>query len=294
VNPSLPPPPRPDLSRAAPPRPDLPRPPSPRRRRGLVRWIAAGVVCLVLAGIGGLARGPGRGSDGAGAGDTGVSSERSYRFVARTAEGGPVRWNPCEPIRYQIDLGPMAAGVAEEVHDSTALISEATGIGFTFEGFVEVDIAERLAGGDFVIPGSEGGIEWAPVLVAWRPQRFLLALGAERDVLGLGLPVATRLDRDQFVSGAIVLNADARLPRGFATGLDQGPVILHELGHVLGLGHVSDRSQLMFRRAVPWVTGLGEGDLQGLERLGVGDGCLVTPTAELDAAVASPGLGLRR
>ena len=289
---AIPPPPRPDR-RPVPPRPDL-RPGSPPSRHRVLRGVALGLgVLLVLGGIGGL-REPDQPSDLAttdGAAES--SNEPGFRFFARLAGGRPTRWNPCDPIRYQIDLGPMPRDAAADIHEAFVRMARGTGIEFSFEGFVEVDIFDRLGQHDFVAPGPGGGIVWAPILVAWRSQQTLLDFGADRDVIGLGLPIASRLDRGQFVSGVVVLNADAGLDPGFAPGFDRGPLILHELAHVIGLGHVSDRSQLMYRRSVGWVTGFGDGDRIGLERLGVEAGCLVTPTAELDAALVPPGLGRR-
>lgn len=290
--PALPPPPRPDGAEF-PARPDL-RVAQPPRRHLLIRGTAIGVgVLMVLGGIGALEEPEPPRSTEARQGPVVSSTGPLFRFFARTAGGRPIRWNPCEPIRYQIDLGPMTEAAAADIHESFAEMSRATGIAFAFEGFAEVDIFDRLGDRDFVTRDTAGELSWAPILVAWRPQRTLLDFGADRDVIGLGLPIASRHDRGQYVTGVIVLNADARLRAGFASGFDRGPLILHELAHVIGLGHVRDRSQLMFRRSVGSVTGFHEGDLEGLERLGVDAGCLVTPTPELDAALVPPGLGSR-
>ena len=47
-------------------------------------------------------------------------------------------------------------------------------------------------------------------------------------------------------------------------------VVLHELGHLVGLNHVSDRGQIMFSESRPDVTRYGVGDLTGLSKLGQG------------------------
>ena len=47
-------------------------------------------------------------------------------------------------------------------------------------------------------------------------------------------------------------------------------VIEHELGHVVGLDHVNDATQLMNPSETPTVTGYAAGDLSGLAILGEG------------------------
>ncbi len=44
-------------------------------------------------------------------------------------------------------------------------------------------------------------------------------------------------------------------------------ILVHELGHVLGLAHVDDDTQLMYGGNLVR-TDLGDGDLEGLARLG--------------------------
>jgi predicted Zn-dependent protease len=47
-------------------------------------------------------------------------------------------------------------------------------------------------------------------------------------------------------------------------------IIEHELGHVVGLDHVADPTQLMNPELEPGVTGFGDGDRRGLALLGEG------------------------
>ena len=47
-------------------------------------------------------------------------------------------------------------------------------------------------------------------------------------------------------------------------------VVEHELGHLVGLAHVNDATQIMYPRASPRVLGYRAGDLTGLAALGRG------------------------
>ncbi len=64
-------------------------------------------------------------------------------------------------------------------------------------------------------------------------------------------------------------------------------VALHELAHVMGLTHVSDRTQLM-AGVLPPVTDLQAGDRTGLARVGRSAGCVVVPQLVRTAATGSP------
>jgi hypothetical protein len=82
----------------------------------------------------------------------------------------------------------------------------------------------------------------------------------------------TRLE-DVYVSGWIAINADDPNPPGFDLPGEQGPVILHELGHLMGLGHVKTVGELM-NPSGGGVTDLGAGDREGLRELGASGGCI--------------------
>jgi len=123
------------------------------------------------------------------------------------------------------------------------------------------------------------GKRWAPVLVVWEtPQEEpQFSVGKDlgtKNLAGLGGSQAIVGDAGSMVlvTGTIQLNAASfsevlTRPNGAALA---GGVIQHELGHVLGLGHVQDRTQLMYEHGQSGVTTYAAGDLAGLAKLGQG------------------------
>ena len=90
------------------------------------------------------------------------------------------------------------------------------------------------------------------------------------------------LVRSAYVSGEVVFDTvQPVLAAGFGPGLTRGNLVLHELGHVVGLDHVADRTQLMnaaIHEASP--NGYATGDLAGLSLLGARQGCMSVATPQ--------------
>lgn len=214
------------------------------------------------------------------------AGRHAYSFMAVSSGGTPFRWDPCSPIRYQVDLAGMPESVLDDVHEAVRLTADASGLRFEYQGLVErtspLDLIETL---DFVSSAADGPLGWSPVLITFGSQEVFDRMGAPPDAAGLGMPVTSRYDPDQFVSGLIVINADLPLASGFEHVASLGPVVEHELGHVVGLGHVLHPGQLMF--PAPIVRRWNDGDLTGLRRLGSGP-CLAVPSAFPNAATLVP------
>lgn len=193
------------------------------------------------------------------------SVEGPHEFMVTQPDGGePAAFDRCRPIRVTINPARMPAGAVGVVDDALDEISEAAGVVFE----VEEETTERPSE-ERAPQQARYGDRWAPVLIAWSDEEELAALGG--DVAGVGGPVAVNefgSDRLYLVTGIVVLDgpdaaAILERPEGRA---ELTAIVLHELGHLLGLDHVSDDSQLMFPEQRE-LTSLQDGDLAGLREL---------------------------
>ena len=107
------------------------------------------------------------------------------------------------------------------------------------------------------------------MLVAWSdPEESDALKGA---VAGVAGSVSTR-GSQWFDTGAVTLDGPQlrRLLRQRSGYAAARAVVLHELGHLVGLDHVEAEGELMQPEAQPDVTDWGPGDREGLAALGGG------------------------
>jgi hypothetical protein len=191
-----------------------------------------------------------------------------YRFLA-TAPGAedPVTWSPCRPIHYVVRAANEPAYGSELLQEALAVTSGATGLHFVSDGpTTEGPSRERQP----YQPGLYGD-RWAPVLIAWATVAEVADFAG--DAAGEAGParIRTSTGDDTYMSGTVYLD-----PAKFSQALaGYGPararaLILHELGHLVGLAHVADQNAIMFPRLNPAVTAYSPGDQAGLAALGRG------------------------
>lgn len=199
---------------------------------------------------------------------------RSYAFLNVDPETEqPARYNPCEPIRYVIDRRLAPDGTIADLRRGLELTTEASGIEFRFVGYAkEENLADRPA----YQPDRYGRDRWAPVLFTWVPRGALLVPDDEA-VGSAGSTYVRNADGELvYITGVVTFNYTARLLNGYDLGDSWGDVVLHEIGHLLGLAHVDDFTQVMHPNVTGGEARFGAGDLAGLRRLA--RGCVEVPS----------------
>jgi hypothetical protein len=181
--------------------------------------------------------------------------------------GEPVTWDPCREIRYEVnpedapgDDDEVVAFVEEAVDE----ISRVTGLQFELLGTTD----RRPSWESRFVPAGRR----EPVLVAWADEEEVEQLAG--DVAGVGGAVALSYRsgaRFRYVTGQVTLDEDVYddLARSASGEGHQRAILLHELGHLVGLDHVDSADELMYADNVGRLE-FGTGDLNGLVRLGQG------------------------
>lgn len=194
-----------------------------------------------------------------------------YRLLHLQDDGTrrPVTWDPCRPIHYVIRTEGEVPGGREAIDWALARMHDVTGFTFVLDGTTEeVPRARRPA----VDRDRRYGARWSPVLFAWTDDSEYPGM---HGYAALGGPVevdGAQPGQKRYVSGVVLLNSThlaevAARPDG---GILLRAVILHELGHLLGLDHVQAPAELMSPRPGVEAWDLADGDRRGLARLARG------------------------
>ncbi len=198
------------------------------------------------------------------------ASGGTYRFVrTQQSRPDPVTYDPCRPIEIVVDQRSAPDGAPAIVARAIERVERITGLTLTIiEETTEQPGIDRA-----VYQPDRYGDRWAPVLLAWSDDERTPALAGRVAGVGGSVAVTTVDGPVTYVSGMVAL--DAPDLQRILDEEDEGSqivedIVLHELGHLLGLDHVDSAAELMYPEGQPDVHGYQQGDLTGLSRLGQG------------------------
>lgn len=168
-------------------------------------------------------------------------------LLTSAASGEPYRFDPCTEITWSV------VGTAEQAEKTRAAV-------------IEWSAASGLAVREVPPAPADNRLSVA-LAVYWGTQEEYPLLAAPDNVIRAGIASHQTEPGGWVTSAQVYIRAD--LPDVFHWDKPRDVVfhsiLLHELGHVAGLGHAADRSQVMWRVAGP--SSYQRGDLAGLAYL---------------------------
>lgn len=203
---------------------------------------------------------------------SGPANPRAFSFIETDGAGRPARWDPCVEVRWAYNPDGAPAGAEAFVAEGVRILAATGGLRFRFVGTTSFR--------PFQDPSSAQPAD-VDAVVGFGDGRDNSSFRAGTAGLG-GISWAQTTAGPKVQSGRVLINVAAlrSLPPGFGGGRTQGSLLLHELGHMVGLDHVADGRQVMNAVVTDGApAGYAAGDQTGLAKVGRSAGCFPQPAA---------------
>jgi hypothetical protein len=176
----------------------------------------------------------------------------NFHFEVLGASSQPVRWDPCDPITYAVVGTDAPTGWQGDVASVVSQVSTATGMNFVDSG--------TFAQASQVPSNTDITISWTSALVSTGGDEVGLTTYYYID----SAPYTPQMTKAQIqMLGSLHAGA----------GTDgELPVLLHEMGHAMGLAHTPGQPEVM-NPVDQGFTHYQPGDTAGLHALGAAQGC---------------------
>jgi putative cell wall-binding protein len=163
----------------------------------------------------------------------------SYSGAVGAAGTQLIRWNPCAPIGWRLNAPGASTTLLATINTEFGQLAAATGMTFRYDGTTTF------------VPRSDN--------ISTEPDDLVLTIAARTSTdffdgspgaIGYGgWDASTDASGNwKIVKGYAILDqaAVAELPAGVQAGQSAGTLVLHELGHAVGLRHAAQPTEIMY------------------------------------------------